>query len=185
MPQFEVGDEVTIVAGSEYDGREPDYNPAHGVIGEVIRSSAMSDQPIRVRWEHSGRNNSYRPEDLELVKGVIPRATRKSFRTWIAELNGEEVIPVETGVGLYPLPFDFNPSFNTFLQEYADTGGIDSDLLMSGFTWDTDPTLGGSWYLYHVGDRTLTDEHHAVLTSWCEQRGITANPVTCDANAPW
>ncbi len=71
MPKFEVGDKVTMVAGSRYEGRDNKYNPVNGTVGIVKRVTSgrapfAGDTIYTVNWP-SGCANTYENEDLQFA----------------------------------------------------------------------------------------------------------------------
>jgi hypothetical protein len=82
MSEFKVGDRVTIVKGSRYDGSNP-QNPPHGNVGVVTEVSGRVFK-YRVKWGDTN-SNGYTPGDLELVGSEIP--TEESIMKAIETLN--------------------------------------------------------------------------------------------------
>lgn len=60
---FKVGDIVTIIKGSRYDGEDFTCNPKHGVVGVVEK--VYSSGQLKVKWPKG--NNNYSPKDLKAV----------------------------------------------------------------------------------------------------------------------
>ncbi len=174
MPDFEIGDLVTIVAGSEYDGTSTLSNPPHGQTGRVTDNDTPFEDThtLTVRWEHSGIDNVYRPEDLEHIVAKKQKSSRPSFRNWMMKLDGKEEEDTWS-VPFYEKPRSLLDRWDELLSSYSEHGRIISDrYIMYGFTWTTDPNEDSedSWADTH-DYLTLTDSQRARLDSWCEQEG--------------
>lgn len=185
MPNFSVGDRVTIVSGTEYDGASLAYNPPHGHTGEITEIDIGDSHCYNVVWDHSGNNNVYRPSDLELIrnKTITPRV---SFRNWILKLDGKETeaTPPQGNI-IYALPDARYPAFQSFLENYWSTGEIDPDDLSGAFTWAATEQGTRFWGLIHKGEG---DQREAccILDNWCDQMGIPPRASrSTTVSLPW
>lgn len=86
--EFSVGDIVRIREDSRYYGRSDRSNPA-GASGEVVSTNYSGDHRYSVRWP-SGRDNCYRPSDLELVSTTQFSMSNLQEGTLIRYLGGLE-----------------------------------------------------------------------------------------------
>lgn len=179
MPEFSVGDRVTIVSGSEYDGISMECNPPHGYGGEVVEvddpATHSDDHYIYVEWEHSYQNNWYRPTDLEHLapKVVSPTVSpRATFRNWMLKLDGKETgdNPPQ-GKVIYALPIEPLGTFQSFLENYRSTGKINPSNLIHAFTWASTEQGDYFWSCIHNGEGDQ-EEARCILDNWCDQMGI-------------
>lgn len=191
MPQFNVGDQVTIRTDSHYCGRSASFNPAHGVVGQVLNVDRLDDLPYTVEWP-SGESNTYGEGDLEYVKEKPLPTRRVSFKTWMMKLEGKEIEEPKS-VTFYSKPTEIYSMWENLLEHYSNTGRIDRDYLQTAFYWYSTDLPRDTWVRVHTGRILPPDEVYDRLDSWCEQEnlpvpterlGLSVEPVPA-GNSGW